>query len=467
MEAEVQAEAETLFAERRAYITFVQCLGRLLLALALLGYLLLDALGEAGVARVALGGMGVYFAANLVLWGVSTRQDALARWLGAAIDLSFVVAVITVPEGLFTLDPHVVLVGMLTLLLLLYIPYSDPVLMGSVSLAGLAVAGFMLGPDLLALPLVMPPPFYASPRTTPSQAVFLMCYLFAVSTVAYLIASHLYRQVLHYSAEFMRRTEAFMLTNVERARNEKLAELNQLKRDFIALLSHELRTPITPLQTALEILGEELREQGEQNEMLDMAQEACGKLNHLIQDYSQLAELLTLEKSSTLRWNVHLADLLDELMTHADSARFDLQGFTEQYVSTDPRLLGSALRALMRRAELVTPADRRITLTCKQEDEWVVIALHDPTSYLGREATNAINDPFGYSSERAFFSQSTGLELVLAQHSIRHIGGDVRVESVYEEGTTVYCLLPPRRPGARWLTTPQLRQQLQAFGLVS
>ena len=289
----------------------------------------------------------------------------------------------------------------------------------------------------------------------------------AVSVTTHRLVHRLYAQLMRFSIEQHKRTKAAVSTAVERSRRERLEELNKLKQDFITVISHELRNPITPLLSSLDILDAELSEDGNPNEMLTIARESAARVQRIITDYTRLAELITMDDDNLLRWNVHLNDLLSVLQEQSPKQTRVIGNFKDLVICTDPRLFGGALLALMRRAEHHTPQDGAITVRGYRDKKGeVIMSIHDPSSFLEEQAIARLDDPFALSNERAFSLQpNTGLELILARHSMRRLGGGLQIDSSPNLGTTVHCTVAGKQSDARWLSDAQLRQELATLGM--
>ncbi len=462
---DVLGDVRSFLADRRAQTDQWFFLVRMILGLGLVGYLLVDALGNAGSSPVQLVLVGTYLLCNLFVWLVAARRFGYSAWFYAAFDVLFFL----LQRHLFlfeaTVDPNATMVGFFSLLLVAYVSYGDRRLiaaMATVMLVGTAIS-FWVDVMTLENPALGASLGAVSFRTHPLRVLTLLAYLGAVGLVAHMLARRLEIQVTSYSSQLMNRAQAAMTTAVERARRERLEELNRLKRDFISVLSHELRTPIAPLRTSLEMVQHELNDSHSAREMMDIAIEASTRLQRLVQDYTRLAELLTLEGTGLESWNLRLADLLHCVIPETERHRYDFDGTAELAVSGDPRLLSGAIVALVRRAELVTPEHEIISIRGQGLGQTVIFSVHDPVSYLDQDSTINLTDPFAYSSERAYFSANTGLELILAQHSIQRVGGSMRVESSRENGTTVHVTIASARPGYPWIGRDELRQELATF----
>ena len=448
---------------------------RMLLGLGLLGYLVVDLSAFGGITTSELSLVAGYLVTNLMVWAAADRLSGNTRWLFAGVDITFFV----LQRHLFlfeaTVDPNTTLVGFFSLLLIAYVSYSDPRLVGTMALVMVVSVGSAVWLDVLRLdnPQLGPVLGEITFRTRPLRILLQIGFLSTVGLISFVLARRLCHQFAAYGDEMTKRARAAMHTAViacaqrtrmhtavERARRERLEELNDLKRNFIAILSHELRTPITPLRTSLELVNRELDGNAATREVLGIAMEAFDRLQRLIQDYVRLAELLTLDGAEQKRCNFRMIDLLEAILPEGTEQRLLCVGVEDLTISGDPRLLGGAILALVRRAELVTPEHEAISVSGQSEGASSFLSIHDPTSFLDAESTKDLSDPFAYSSERTFMSGNTGLELILAQHSVERVGGGLTVDSSPENGTTVHVRLPQARSGDVWLGDEELRDEL-------
>ncbi len=92
--------------------------------------------------------------------------------------------------------------------------------------------------------------------------------------------------------------------------------------------------------------------------------------------------------------------------------------------------------------EIVRPV-HRIRVSARADDEHVAIAISDTGPGIAPESIERIFDPF-FTTKRQ--DLGTGLGLSISRSILRKIGGELAVESVYQEGATFVCLLPVARP---------------------
>jgi two-component system phosphate regulon sensor histidine kinase PhoR len=243
----------------------------------------------------------------------------------------------------------------------------------------------------------------------------------------------------------------------------------QLKTDFVANASHELRTPIAAIRGAVETLGIAADDRAMSDRLRRMIADHVARLEAMISDLLDLSRL----ESPELRVRAEPADAhalcaqMRELFAPALDARTlrleaDLAPELAHLVC-DPTLLelilrnlvenackfareGTAVRIVGRAAE-VTPAPDtpwqpsadaagRAGLRLQVIDEGQGIPLRDQARIFERFYQV---DPSRDGSKQR---RGTGLGLAIVKHAVRRMGGRVGVQSVWQQGTTMTVELP-------------------------
>jgi two-component system, OmpR family, phosphate regulon sensor histidine kinase PhoR len=231
----------------------------------------------------------------------------------------------------------------------------------------------------------------------------------------------------------------------------------QMKSDFVANASHELRTPISAIKVAFETLNEVYRDE-------DPAPgERCFSIvrGHLSRLEDMLRDLLDLSRVENADLKPQIAPLRPaELMammrsTWTPVARekgVDLvlpdDAAMGEEILTDRRLLELVLKNLIENAIKFTPAGGRVGVTLarrasagKSEVELIVA---DTGCGIPREHVARVFERF-YQVDNARSGspkRGTGLGLAIVKHAINAMGGTVTLDSEVNKGTTISCLLP-------------------------
>lgn len=434
---------------------------RSIFAVGLAGFLSIDFIDVTRPTTAIMPVLAGYVAANVVAWTTVGMRTAHARWLYMAVDVAFVLVVRHLFEFRMVVDPNATMVGLFTLLLLTYTIYGDPRL--TTVLAGASMTSTIAFDVLAGSSAHLEAVGFTA---QPMSGLLQVAYLAAFCILAIALSRRLRRHAVEHGVELMKRLEATMTSAAERSRREKIEELNRLKRDFIAVLSHELRTPLTPLRSSLDLLVKSEDEPATRPELLDIAIESTEKLQRLVLDYTQLAELLTEKDADLARWNLEMSGFMEVLRGGSNFRRVTMAGLDGLHVAVDPKLLAAGLLALLRRAQLVSKRST-ISVCGFSHSSGVTLSVHDPESYIDRDLTEILDDPFGLSSERTFVSPNTGMELILARYALQRTGGTLRVTSSEYRGTTAFCTLPGMSDRLDWLDRAQIQYELEPVLLYS
>ncbi len=452
-------EVNSYLSGKRAQLNTWFFHARLALAIGFGGYLLADCVTTGRLAYFPAILLLTFGLANIYL-GLSASVSAeLLRWGFAGLDLGLILAL----RWMYALDilgdPNLTAAVLFALIVGAYVAYSDPYVCLALASAAVLSVAVMLG-----APGAQAQETYFSYAAYPVVSLSILLLLAAHGILSTLLAQYLLRQVIGYAVELHKRAQATLTSAIERARREKLEELNNLKRDFIEVLSHELRTPITPLRSSLSIMQSEMQGDEASTEILAIAMEAADKLHRLVKDYTRLAELLTLETETVRRRNMRIDGLMSLLLEISPQSRLAIHGVQHLSVYADPRLLAGAVLALVRRAELRAgeESDDPLIITGREQNNEVILEIHDAGDSYDQTPLS-FEDLFALSSERRYSSPNTGLEVTLAQYSLRRTDGYMHVGSNADNGTVFSCHIPRARPDGQWLLNGALRSELAHF----
>jgi signal transduction histidine kinase len=227
----------------------------------------------------------------------------------------------------------------------------------------------------------------------------------------------------------------------------KLAEMNQLKSNFIANVSHELRTPLTHVKGYIELLfAEALGPINEdQRNALDVSQRATNRLQGLIDDLILFS--LASRGELTLRLQAVdirkiASDIIMRAQAKADDKQTKLSTDFEPdlpLVMADEQKISWVLTQLLDNAIKFIPAGGRVTLEVKKDisPEMLRVAVTDTGIGIPEDQLTEIFEPFHQldgSSTRRY--GGTGLGLSLVKQIIEAHGSIVRVKSEPGKGST-------------------------------
>jgi signal transduction histidine kinase len=233
-----------------------------------------------------------------------------------------------------------------------------------------------------------------------------------------------------------------------------LAQTDAKRREMVANVSHDLRTPLTSLHGYLEtlLLKDETLTTKERRQYLEIAAAQSARLNQLI---SELFELAKLDSSETLL-NIEpfsLAELTQDVVhkfhLEADKSGIHIKTLCSKdlpFAYGDIGLIQRALDNLIENALRYTPRGGRITLSLTDQTGKIVVRVTDTGQGIPTDEIDHIFDRFyRLEKNRAANAKNAGLGLAIVKRIIDLHGSDIHTDSEPNQGTTFSFTLPTRQ----------------------
>ena len=230
-----------------------------------------------------------------------------------------------------------------------------------------------------------------------------------------------------------------------------LRQLERVRTEFVANVSHELRTPLTAIQGYLEtLLSGALDERENARRFLEIVLRHSERLGRLLNDLTDLSNI-ELGKVALRREPVRIAEVvgsvIDIIAPRAARARVTVSARMPAdlaEVAADRDRLSQILINLIDNAVKYTPEGGSVTVTGRnREDGTIEVAVTDTGIGIPPADLPRITERF-YRVDKARSRElgGTGLGLAIVKHLVMAHGGELRVESEQERGTTVRFTLP-------------------------
>jgi signal transduction histidine kinase len=230
----------------------------------------------------------------------------------------------------------------------------------------------------------------------------------------------------------------------------KQRELDTLRRDLVAWVGHDLRTPLTSIQVLLEALADGVVDDPTTvQRYLQTAQRQIRSLSVLIDDLFEMAELdaggLGLEQHPNSISDL-ISDTLESFSALATQQDVTLEGSVEPGIDPvymDTGKIGRVLANLVSNALQHTPAGGTVQILALGVAEGVQVEVRDTGEGINPRDLPHIFDQF-YRGEksRSRDTGGSGLGLAIAKGIVEAHGGRVGVESSPSEGTRFFFTLP-------------------------
>jgi two-component system sensor histidine kinase SenX3 len=228
--------------------------------------------------------------------------------------------------------------------------------------------------------------------------------------------------------------------------------LEEVRRDFVANISHELKTPIGAVGLLAEALASAANEPEQVKRFANRLTVEADRLARITQEIIQLSRLQAadaLTKPSLIKVDEVVALAIDQNKVPADARGIRLvagkpSGLT---VYGDEALLVVALHNLVANAIQYSPDSSRIGVGVSSSDGIIEVAVTDQGVGIPDDERDRVFERF-YRSDpaRSRNTGGSGLGLAIVKHVVQNHGGDVRVWSQPGNGSTFTIRLPEASP---------------------
>lgn len=231
----------------------------------------------------------------------------------------------------------------------------------------------------------------------------------------------------------------------------KLNELERLKSEFIANVSHEFRTPLTSLKEANNLMLDGIagRTTEKQQRLLGIIREESDKLIKMIHDLLDLSKL----EAGMVRYNFMPSDIniviekcVDEMRLLAEGKHIDMNmdiGERLPIILMDSEKIKQVITNLLSNAVKFTPDGGRIIVKGFEEDANIRVEITDTGIGISKEDMGRIFDKFQQADTIINKKiRGTGLGLSIARHIMEAHKGSIWAESELGKGSNFIFLLP-------------------------
>ena len=239
---------------------------------------------------------------------------------------------------------------------------------------------------------------------------------------------------------------------------DRVEQGTSAKADFLANISHELRTPVTVAKGIAYVLKNPAVPESERDEFINQLQTSLDKLMGMVDEIITMSEL----ERGTFELNLVETDLaplvrhaVDEATRHYPEIVIDATVPDTLPVIADGSRIGSVVRELVDNACRYSPASAPVEVKARLLDEGVVVQVMDRGEGLRRSvASQSFEQPFS-TGEATLRKEKAGVGagLHLARQLIVEHGGILWTDPIPSGGTRVsFCI--PTHPGERISVPP-------------
>jgi len=223
----------------------------------------------------------------------------------------------------------------------------------------------------------------------------------------------------------------------------ELKKLEQIRKDFVANVSHELKTPITSIRGFAEtLLDGALKDEKALEHFLTIILKESERLQSIINDLLELSKIE--QQGFKLKYeHILLKDVFDSILPILKKQAaekeivLDVTHFNGNVkITTDPLRLKQIFVNLISNAIAYTPKKGRVELITETSDRHINISVKDNGIGMTKEEIPRIFERFyRIDKDRSRNSGGTGLGLAIVKHLVEAMDGEISVESTPGSGS--------------------------------
>lgn len=229
--------------------------------------------------------------------------------------------------------------------------------------------------------------------------------------------------------------------------------LQEVRRDFVANVSHELKTPVGALSLLAETIAAAADDPATVRRFSEQMRTEAARLSALVADIIDLSRLQAPDAETELvelEVDAVVEEAVDRVAVAARSrgSKVVVGGTTGLRVYGDHALLVTALRNLLDNALRYSPDGSTVTVGTRAVEGFVEVAVVDQGIGISRSDAERVFERFyRVDPARARDTGGTGLGLSIVKHVAARHGGDVRLWSVPQRGSTFTLRIPEAETG--------------------
>lgn len=226
---------------------------------------------------------------------------------------------------------------------------------------------------------------------------------------------------------------------------KKLSEIETLRSDFIANVSHEFKTPLATIQGYVTLLQDDKLTNEERKKYINIILDATSKINKLITNILKISKLENQEveivkKEYNISEQIRETIILLQAAWEKKNISFDLN-LPDCIISSDEELLQQVWLNIFGNAIKFSSDSGVISSSLSIYDEKVYVEITDNGCGMSEDVMSHIFEKF-YQGDKSHSNDGNGLGLALSHKIIHLCGGKITVQSKLNEGSTFTVILP-------------------------
>ncbi|MCC9175654.1 sensor histidine kinase [Arthrobacter sp. zg-Y179] len=228
----------------------------------------------------------------------------------------------------------------------------------------------------------------------------------------------------------------------------EITRTEEVRHDFVANVSHELKTPVGAISLLSEALDDAAGDEEAVRRFAKRMHRESARLTALVQDIIELSRLQStdiVDRAKPVDVNRILEDAVEANRLNAESKNIEvlLGGRSEAAVYGDAPMLTTAFRNLIDNAIRYSPEGSRVGIGLQSRNGMAQVAVTDQGPGIAPEEQERVFERFyRIDSARSRHTGGTGLGLSIVKHVVANHGGEVDLWSRPGHGSTFTVRLP-------------------------
>ena len=288
--------------------------------------------------------------------------------------------------------------------------------------------------------------------------IIILVVLLIAFLIAYTISKKICKPILNitntskklsegnYNVVFDSGTDIKEINQLESTLNSAALELSkteELRRDLLANVSHDLKTPLTLIKANAEMVKDlTYKNKGKRDKNLNTIIEEVDRLNLLVEDILDLSKIqsnaVKLDKE-TFDLDILIKSIIEKFsILEEDGYKIEYTGFSYN-INADKKKIEQVIYNLLNNAINYTGEDKKVYITLKDLENKIRLEVKDTGSGIDLEDINHIWDKY-YKNEKNHRRNivGTGLGLSIVKAILEHHNFEYGVKSTKNKGTTFY-----------------------------
>lgn len=224
--------------------------------------------------------------------------------------------------------------------------------------------------------------------------------------------------------------------------------LNELKTQFLSLVSHEFKTPLSGILTSSVLLSKykSTKEQHKRDKHIKIISDKVHYLNAILNDFLSLEKLETGKVSYNFN-HFKLSKVVDEVIYNANMLLKEGQhihypdNINDVSLYQDEKIIGLILTNLVNNAIKYSSENSLVSIEIQQNEDSTIIKVIDGGIGIPLKDQKSIFERY-FRAENVINIQGTGIGLNIAKNHLENLGGIICFESKQNEGTTFTITIP-------------------------